>query len=64
MRNDYLQVDTYTDSDYGGLMIDRRSISGSCTFVGGNLVAWRNKKQVVVARSSVDAEFRAMAQGV
>ena len=33
-------------------------------FVGGNLVTWRCKKQVVVARSSAEAKFRDMAQGV
>jgi len=33
-------------------------------FLGGNLVTWRSKKQNIVARSNVKAEFRAMAQGV
>ena len=45
-------------------MTDRRSTSGYYTFVGGNLVTWRSKRQNVVARSSVEAEFRAMAQDV
>ncbi|PNX57870.1 putative copia-type protein, partial [Trifolium pratense] len=40
---------------------DRRSTSGYCTYVWGNLVTWRSKKQVV-AKSSAEAEFRAMAQ--
>jgi hypothetical protein len=44
--------------------MDRPSTLGYCTFVGGNLVTWRSKKQSVVARSSAEAEFRAMAQGV
>ena len=42
----------------------RRSTSGYFTFVGGNLVTWRSKKQNVVARCSAEAEYRGMAQGV
>ena len=38
MRNNHLQVEAYTDSDYGGSVIDRRSTSVYFTFVGGNLV--------------------------
>jgi hypothetical protein len=34
-----------------------------CTFVGGNLVTWSNNKQLVVAKSSAEAEFRAMTHG-
>lgn len=44
--------------------MDRRSTSGYCSFVGGNLVTWRSKKQNVVARSSAEAEFRAVAHGI
>ncbi|XP_073117068.1 uncharacterized protein [Elaeis guineensis] len=59
-----LRVECYTDADWVGSLDDRRSTSGYCTFVGGNLVTWRNKKQNVVARSTAEAEFRAMAHGV
>ncbi|XP_024028916.1 uncharacterized protein LOC112093838 [Morus notabilis] len=63
-KREHLQVETYTDADWAGSTIDRRSTSGYCTFVGGNLVTWRSKKQNVVARSSAEAEFRALAHGI
>ena len=53
----------YTDADFVGSPLDRRSTIDYCTFLRGNLVSW-SKKQNVVARSSVEAEFRAMAAGV
>ena len=64
MKNNHLHVELYTDSDYGRSEIVNRSTSGYCTFIGGNLVTWRSKKLTVVARSSVEAEFRTMTQGV
>ncbi|WKA02568.1 hypothetical protein VitviT2T_020743 [Vitis vinifera] len=47
-----------------GAVDDRRSISGYFTFVGGNLVTWKSKKQNVVARSSAETEFRGMTLGL
>ncbi|RVX02121.1 Retrovirus-related Pol polyprotein from transposon RE1 [Vitis vinifera] len=47
-----------------GLVQDQRSTSGYCTYVWGNLVTWRSKKQLVVSRSSAKAEFRAMAHDI
>ena len=54
----------YSDADWAGNITDKRSTSGYCSFVWGNLVTWRSKKQSVVARSSAEAEYRALAQGI
>jgi len=63
-KNDHLDVEGYTDADWAGNLADRKSTSGYFTFVGGNLVTWRSKKQKVVALSSAEAEFRGMAKGL
>ncbi|KAL6348496.1 hypothetical protein AAG906_009956 [Vitis piasezkii] len=38
------------DADWTGSITDRKSTSSYCTFVGGNLVSWRSKKQNIVAK--------------
>jgi hypothetical protein len=54
----------YTDADWTGCQDDKKSTLGHCAFIGGNLVQWRSKKQNVVARSTVEAEYCAIALGV
>ncbi|PKU76632.1 Retrovirus-related Pol polyprotein from transposon TNT 1-94 [Dendrobium catenatum] len=54
-------IQPYTDSDWAANPNDRRSISGYCAFLGDNLLSWSVKKQPTVARSSTEAEYRALA---
>ena len=63
-KNNTLALEAYTDTNYAGSIVDRRSTTRYCTFLGGNLVTWRSKKHNVVARSYVESEFRATAQGL
>ncbi|CAL2255956.1 unnamed protein product [Prunus armeniaca] len=60
----HTDVEGYTNVDWASSVTDRHSTSRYFTFVGGNLVTWRSKKQKVVSRSSAEAEYHGMAQGV
>ena len=54
------RVECFTDADWTWSKEDRRSTSGYCVFVGGNIVSWKSKKQGVVSLSSIESEYRAM----
>ena len=63
-KNAHLNIEWYTDADRARNILDIKSTSGYFTFVRGNLVTWRSKKQKVVALSNAEAEFRGMVKGL
>ncbi|XP_047320449.1 uncharacterized mitochondrial protein AtMg00810-like [Impatiens glandulifera] len=55
-----LELRAYSNADWVGDSIDRRSTIGYCFFLGTSLISWRSKKQTVVSRSSTESEYRAL----
>nr|GFB83962.1 uncharacterized mitochondrial protein AtMg00810-like [Tanacetum cinerariifolium] len=47
----------YSDSDYAGASLDRKSTTGGCQFLGSRLISWQCKKQTVVATSSTEVVY-------
>nr|GFA70895.1 putative ribonuclease H-like domain-containing protein [Tanacetum cinerariifolium] len=51
----------YSDRDYAGASLDRKSTTGGCQFLGSKLISWQCKKQTVIATSSIEAKYVAGA---
>ncbi|XP_052489889.1 uncharacterized mitochondrial protein AtMg00810-like [Gossypium raimondii] len=61
IHNSKLLLKSYSDESWGSDIDDRRSTSGLCVFLGGNPTSWSSRKQQVVSRSTVEAEYRSLA---
>nr|GEY08386.1 putative ribonuclease H-like domain-containing protein [Tanacetum cinerariifolium] len=48
---------TYSDNDYAGASLDRKSTTGGCLFLGSRLISWQCKKQTIVANSTTEAKY-------
>jgi len=47
----------YSNSDFVGCKLDRKSTSGMCHLLGASLISWHSKKQACVALSTTKAEY-------
>ncbi|GJV01954.1 hypothetical protein Tco_1335523 [Tanacetum coccineum] len=52
-----LILEAFSDSDYAGASLDRKSTTGGCQFLGSRLISWQCKKQTVVANSTTKAKY-------
>jgi hypothetical protein len=52
----------YSDSDYAGCKVDRKSTFRTCQFLGRSSVSWSSKKQTFVALSTVEVEYVVIGQ--
>ncbi|KZV29782.1 hypothetical protein F511_33524 [Dorcoceras hygrometricum] len=59
-KDSSLNLIGYSDADYAGCKIDRRSTSGTCQFLGDRLISWFSKKQTSIATSTAEAEYLAV----
>ncbi|GJY68170.1 putative ribonuclease H-like domain-containing protein [Tanacetum coccineum] len=54
-------LEAYSDSDYAGASLDRKSTTGGCQFLRSRLISWQCKKKTIVANSTTEAEYVAAA---
>lgn len=57
----YTQIHGFSDSDWADDSDERRSKTGFAIFRDINVISWASRKQCTVSRSSIEAEYRALA---
>ncbi|GKA78341.1 putative ribonuclease H-like domain-containing protein, partial [Tanacetum coccineum] len=60
-RDSPFDLEAFSDSDYIGASIDRKSTTGGCQFLSKRLISWQCKKQTIVANSTTEAKYVAAA---
>jgi hypothetical protein len=56
-KGSHFKLLEYSNADYAGYKVDRKSTSGTCQFLGQSLVSWSSKKQNSVALSMAEVEY-------
>ncbi|GKB29845.1 hypothetical protein Tco_0869246 [Tanacetum coccineum] len=60
-RESYFDLEAYSDSDYAMANLDMKSTTRGYQFLGSRLISWQCKKQTIVATSTTEAEYVAVA---
>ena len=58
------KLSAFSDSDWAGDLVDRRSTSGYVCTLGSAPISWKTRKQQTVALSSCEAEFIAITESI
>jgi hypothetical protein len=59
-KGSHFELLGYSDADYAGCKVDRKSTFGICQFFGQSLVSWSSKKQNFVILSTTKVEYVAV----
>nr|GEY87161.1 putative ribonuclease H-like domain-containing protein [Tanacetum cinerariifolium] len=60
-RESAFDLEAYSDSDYAGANLDRKSTTGGCQFLDRRFISWQCKKQTIVATLTTKAKYVAAA---
>ncbi|GKA71400.1 hypothetical protein Tco_0777539 [Tanacetum coccineum] len=60
-RDSPFDLEAFSDSDYVGASLDRKSTAGGCQFLDKRLISWQCKKQTIISNSTTEAEYVAAA---
>ncbi|GJX09912.1 retrovirus-related pol polyprotein from transposon TNT 1-94 [Tanacetum coccineum] len=60
-RDSPFDLKAFSDSDYAGASLDKKSTTGGYQFLGKRLISWQCKKQIIVANSTIEAEYAVAA---
>ena len=62
-RDNDVKLSGFTDADWNGSSVDRKSTSGYYFSLGSGMTSWCSRKQNSVALSLVEAEYMAASRG-